>query len=428
MMQPLLRTSEVSMPVHLMRAALLATLALLCFGALAQTGSVVAAGSAVRDDNHAVWNRIVDLAGGPGARFVVFTASAANPDRAAEQIGAGLRAHGAVAEHIRVGPGIAGQDLAQAVRDPAWIGKVDAASGVFFSGGEQSKLLDLLQPGGQPTPLLDAVRAVFRRGGVIAGESAGAAVMSEIAFRELPEPILALKGQFSAGRETGPGFGFLPAGVLLDQHFLARGRVGRLLPVMVRLQQPLGLGVEEGTAAVVRGDLLEVVGVRGVLVIDLSRASSDAGGTAHAAFNLRGARLSYLDRGDRFDLRTLQVTPAAPKRTRLVDPNAAGFAGRFEGMPFHADILGRDAIVHAMALLVDSNRRESFGLAFSAQPSAADPAPDLGFEWRFWIGPDTRGWSNPASGGDYTLANVGLDVKPVRMARPLYRPHDGKGP
>jgi cyanophycinase len=408
------------MTMHpLIRVALWAAALLMSLPAAAQGGSVVAAGSAVRDDNHAVWNRIVALAGGPGSRFVVFTASAANPDRAAAQIAAALQAHGALAEHVRVGPAIAGQNPAQAVRDPAWIARVDAASGVYFSGGEQAKLLDLLQPGGRSTPLLDAVRGVFQRGGVVAGESAGAAVMSEIAFREAPEPLLALKGVLADGRETGPGLGFVMPGVVIDQHFLARGRVGRLLPMMVRLNQALGLGVEEGSAAVVRGSAVEVVGVRGVLVIDLAQASHDR---SAPAFNVRGARLSYLDAGDRFDLVTRQLTPSPAKRDRLVDPNAAGFAGRFEGAPFHADILGKDAVLHAMALLVDSDRRESFGLAFSARPSPADPAPDLGFEWRFSIAADTLGWSSPASGGDYTLSGVRLDVQPVRMARPLYTP------
>jgi cyanophycinase len=295
---------------------------------------------------------------------------------------------------------------------------VQRCGGVYFSGGEQIKLLDLLLPGGQSTPLLDAVRGVFARGGVMAGESAGNAVMSDPAFRDLPQPLRALKGEFQEGRDVGRGFGFLPAGVLIDQHFLARGRIGRLLPVMQRLKQPLGLGVEEGTAAVVRGDTLEVLGVRGVVVVDLAQATSDSG---LGAFNLKGARLSYLVAGDTMDLKTRVVTPAAAKRSRLVDPNTQGFSGRFDYSGLHPDILAKDAIVHAMTLLLDSARRESIGLAFSAAPPPADARPTLGFEWRFFKGPTTRGWSSPASGGEHTVVDIGLDVRPVTMNLPLYR-------
>jgi cyanophycinase len=383
-----------------------------------RVGTVVAAGSAVRDDNHTVWARIVGAAGGPGACVAVFTAPAADPDGAARDIGASLRARGVTPVHIRVGPGIAGQDLVAAVRDAQWVDAVQRCGGVYFSGGEQSKLLDLLLPAGKSTPLLDAVRGVFARGGVVAGESAGNAVMSDPAFRDLPQPLRALKGEFEEGRDVGRGFGFLPAGVLIDQHFLARGRIGRLLPVMQRLKQPLGLGVEEGTAAVVRGDTLEVLGVRGVVVVDLSNATSDE---KLGAFNLKGARLAYLTAGDTMDLKTRAVTPAAAKRSRLVDPNVEGFTGRFDHSGLHPDILAKDAIVHAMTLLLDSARRESVGLAFAATPLPGDAKPTLGFEWRFYKRPTTRGWSSPASGGEHTVVDIGLDIRPVTMNLPLYR-------
>jgi len=375
-----------------------------------------------------VWSRVVELAGGQGSRFVVFTASSGAPDLAAEAIGKALRAHGAVSEHMRIGPVYAkaeGQDLAAAVRDPKWTALVNAATGVYFSGGDQRLLLDLLMPGGTDTPLMLAVRAVFARGGVVGGESAGCAVMSDPAFRELPQPILALKAtaaQLAAGDAIGKGFGFLPPGVMVDQHFLSRGRIGRLIPAMRALKQPLGLGVEDGTAAVVRGNTVEVLGVKGVVVVDMGAAESDA---VPGAFNVRGVKLSYLDRGDRFDLATRTVTPAANKAAREINPNTPGFVGRFDRAPFAADILAREQLLTTMALLVDGDERSALGLAFAATPLKRDPAPDLAFEWRFTVGPHTRGWSSPASGGDYTLAGIELEIRPVRMRLPLYGPWQG---
>lgn len=385
--------------------------------ATAPLGTTIAVGSGVRDDLHAVWSRIVAAAGGPGSRIVVFSAPAGQPDRAATQIMAALEAHGARAEHIRIGPLIPGSDPAADVRDPAWIARVDAATGVFFSGGRQDRLLDLLLPAGRSTPLLDAVRGVWARGGVVAGESAGAAVMSAIAFRELPSPLLALKGRLDAGRETGPGFGFVPAGVVVDQHFLARGRIGRLLPLMLQLAQPLGLGIEEHSAAVVRGDEVEVIGDQGVLVIDLLQARVPAG---LAAFGVQDARLSYLHSGDRFDLKTRLITPAATRLAAPVDRSAPGFIGRIEGPGFFADLLGPGTLVRAMAQAVDGQQTEVLGLSFAGRPEPGDPAPGLGFEWRFSADAASRGWGGTR--GVYTLAQVRLDVRPVRMAQPLYTP------
>ena len=136
-------------------------------------GTVVAIGGALRYDNAAVWSRLVALAGGQGARYVVFGTASGNPARTAERVVAALQAHGAKAEHIPAAPQIEGIDLAQAVRDPELIARVRAARGVFFTGGAQERIVDTLQPGGQSTPLLDAIRDVLDRGGVIAGTSAG---------------------------------------------------------------------------------------------------------------------------------------------------------------------------------------------------------------------------------------------------------------
>lgn len=381
----------------------------------AMPGITVAIGGALKDDNAAVWQRLVELAGGPGARFAVFATAAGDPDASAARIIASLQRHGAVAEHIRVAPRLPDVDPAAAVRDPAWVARVAASQAVFFSGGAQARIVDTLRPLGVDTPLLQAVRALHRRGGLVAGTSSGAAVMSDPMFRDAPDVLAVLKGQLRDGIEVGPGLGFAPPGLLVDQHFIERGRIGRLLPVMGAHRLTLGVGVAEDTAAVLRDGAIEVVGRGGVLVADLS----DAEATGAGPFALRGARLSVLDHGDRFALAARQVLPSAAKRAGTVLHGRQAEAGYFSGSAFYPDLLAGGVLVQAMARLVDSPNREAHGLAFDARPDAADPLPDLGFEWRLYKRDDTLGWAgNP--GDDYTLANVGLDVRPVRMARPLY--------
>ena len=419
---------------HALRVAVATLLATCAVHAAAQGGSVLAVGSGVRDDNDAVWERLVQLAGGRGARVAVFTAPDTEPDLAARLILARLERRGLQGEHIRVGPNVPGQDLAAAVRDPAWIAKVQAARVVFFSGGNQALLMDTLRPGGRDSPLMTAVRGVFERGGVMAGGSAGAAVMSDVAFREPPSDVLVLmKRSLVPGRDIGQGFGFVRHDVVVDQHLLRRGRIGRLLQLMRQSGRPLGLGLEEHTAVVVRGDEVEVVGHRGVLVVEMDTTQAtgplrvDAMGPlrvdATGPLRVLGARLSLLDHGDRFDLATRRVTPAPARQAGALALAAGQRRAPTDEpdwrVPYVNDMLAEGLFVVALGRLVDSRHGELRGLSFNARPASDDPAPALGFEWRLALAPDTRGWRAEGSPA-LTLERVRLDVVPVRMAQPLY--------
>ena len=92
------------------------------------------------------------------------------------------------------------------------------------------------------------IHNVMRRGGVVGGISAGAAVMSSVMIR---------KGHQSP--EMGRGFGLLP-GTVIDQHFLARNRQERLLGALAHHPGHVGLGIDEGAAVLVRGGRLSVLG------------------------------------------------------------------------------------------------------------------------------------------------------------------------
>jgi cyanophycinase len=407
------------MPLKRLRPALAALLLAAAVLPARAQGSTLVVGGALRDDNAEVWGRLVQLAGGPGACVAVFTAASGSPDAAAAAIATSLARHGARAEHVRVGPLIAGSDVDKDVRDPAWIAVVKGCKAVFFSGGAQARLMDLLQPAGRGTPLLDAVRELWRAGGVVAGSSAGTAVMSEVAFRDAPDPLAVMKGRLREGREWDRGFGFLPPQVVVDQHAVRRGRLARLLPLLQAQGRALGVAVEEDSAALFKDGRIEVLGSAGVLIADLSRATRDA---RLPAFNLAGGTLHWLESGDRYELASGRVEPAPAKRAgQSLQPLSPTHRGYHEGPAFHADLLGEGVIVQALSRLVDSDQRESRGLAFAARPLADDPAPELGFEWRFWVDEGTRGWLRlqPAA---YTLQGVRLDIVPVRMQRPLYTP------
>jgi cyanophycinase len=244
--------------------------------------------------------------------------------------------------------------------------------------------------------------------------------MSRTMFRDPASVITLMKGPLRPGQDFDVGLGFAQSDLFVDQHFLRRGRLGRMLVLMHAHDMTLGLGVEEDSAAVLRGDQVEVLGQGGALLVDLVDAATN---TELGAFNLSNAKLTYLAHGDRYDLRTRTLTPARAKLDgQVIDPRAADFKPYYPDAPFALDVLAAGVVLERMIHIVDGRATESRGLAFDASPNA--PAPqDLGFEFRFSRRSDTLGWYNPIASADaYTLANIRLDVVPVRVAQPLFGP------
>ncbi|HIK46033.1 MAG TPA: cyanophycinase, partial [Leptolyngbyaceae cyanobacterium M65_K2018_010] len=106
------------------------------------------------------------------------------------------------------------------------------------------------------------------QGAVIGGTSAGAAMMPDqmiVGGASVSNPTV-------DAVELGPGMGFMP-GIVVDQHFSQRGRLGRLLAALVQEPAVLGLGIDEDTGIIVRGDEFEVVGSGSVTVVDETTAT-----------------------------------------------------------------------------------------------------------------------------------------------------------
>jgi cyanophycinase len=250
---------------------------------------------------------------------------------------------------------------------------------------------------------------VYRRGGVIAGTSAGAAIMSKTMFYEGRAPLPTLRDGITDGRDIAPGLGFIGDDVFVDQHLLIRGRFARMLPAMLAKHYRLGLGIDENTAAVVGPDRsIAVIGYKGALLLDLARATVDS---TRPAFNVADARISYLDSGDRYDPATDRFTPGPDKEK--VDPADPSFRGPL----FVPDILGNTAVVDLLMKLCDSDQARATGIAFG---DPAGTAPDRGFEFTFTRMPDTEGWTSTKA-DTYSVYRVRMDVRPIRLTLPLYR-------
>lgn len=388
-------------------------------------GSLVIIGGSERFDNLAIWSTIVELAGGRGGKIAVIPTASGYPVEYGNDIVRVLNQAGADAFIVPVALRGFDRDHKEAVADPQLTAEVRQSHGVFFVGGEQARIKQVLMDDeGNNTPLLDAIWDVYRHGGVIAGTSAGAAVMSRIMYRNGRSVLATMTQGISMGREVDTGLGFMDPDWFVDQHCLVRGRFARALVAMQKHGFRYGIGVDEDSAVVVQDDEARVIGYRGAIVMDLSEATSDDD-LEH--FNLKNAKLTYLDRGDSINLETLEVTPSPEKAAdRKVDPRAPDFRPMFRHRVFSNDILGNTAVLDVMCRLLDNRNDEAIGLAFDG--AAARQGPVDGFEFRFYRADDTVGWETESFGGDdYTVVNIHLDIAPIKLTGPLYLKEGEKG-
>jgi len=185
-------------------------------------------------------------------------------------------------------------DRAESLEGPA-LATLDGATGVFFSGGDQLRITSQIGD----TPLERRIRDLHRAGGVIAGTSAGASVMSE---------TMLVKGASAESYRIGelhmaPGLG-LVKDVIIDQHFAERGRYGRLLGAVAHNPRLLGIGIDEDTAIVIADNAFKVIGSGAAYVVDgeASTHSNIAEARADRALSMFGVTMHVLSSGDCFDL------------------------------------------------------------------------------------------------------------------------------
>lgn len=172
---------------------------------------------------------------------------------------------------------------------------IENATGVFFTGGDQSRITEVLKD----SEIDKLLHQKFDRGLVIAGTSAGAAMMPDIM-------IVEGEGETNPRLDTvvlEPGMGFLSQ-VAIDQHFSQRGRLGRFVSALVQQPALLGCGIDENTAIAVHEDEIEVIGEGAVTIIDVANIDTNLKESLHdEALAICGAKLHILPEGYRFSLK-----------------------------------------------------------------------------------------------------------------------------
>ena len=321
-----------------------ATLGVALLGACAPGaggGRVVLIGGGLEDDNAAVLGTCI-LAEGTARALVV-------PWASGDQAGAGastsrrLQSHAPGARVSVAGPDLQGEAANQLAAELA---QLESGDLVYFTGGDQKRITQrLLAEDGGGRGVLEALRAAHaKRGVTIGGTSAGAACMSSPMFLggqsdaalgvvrartdrnpaaadDDDEPVV-------VGPRLGPGLGLVqaPGGVIVDTHFLERGRIGRLIAALEASGTRWGVGLNENRAVLWEGAgadaLMTAIGDQAAVLVDASSVT-------RRGLSRFGARVSVLSDGDTWTAARGVVTsaPAWDASTALVLAPAGAGAG-----------------------------------------------------------------------------------------------------
>jgi cyanophycinase len=252
---------------------------------------LIIGGAEDKDGDSQILREFLRRAGGTKARIVIMTAATELPREVGEN-------------YIRVFERLGAEDVRiidTETRDDASsstaLEAISRATGVFFTGGDQARITSILKD----TEIDAAIHKRFSEGIIVAGTSAGAAVMPDVMIVDgdsETNPRIEIV-------DMGPGLGFLP-GVVIDQHFSQRGRLGRLISALAQQPAVLGFGIDENTAMVVTDNQIEVIGEGSVTIVDETEVIHNNVDEIlkDEALAICGARLHILPHGYKFDLKT----------------------------------------------------------------------------------------------------------------------------
>ncbi|MBD1924364.1 cyanophycinase [Microcoleus sp. FACHB-831] len=252
---------------------------------------VIIGGAEDKEGDCKVLREFVRRAGGTQARIVVMTVATELPREVGENY---IRVFGRLgAADVRIVDTVEREDASSA----SYLEAIEKSTGVFFTGGDQARITSILKG----TEIDTAIHKRYQEGIVVGGTSAGAAMMPD---------IMIIEGDSETNPrvnvvDMGPGMGFLP-GIVVDQHFLQRGRLGRLISALAQQPAVLGFGIDENTAVIVSDNKFEVIGEGAVTVVDVADLIHTNVGQIlkDEALAICGAKLHILPDGYRFDLQT----------------------------------------------------------------------------------------------------------------------------
>ncbi|MBT9394654.1 cyanophycinase [Hymenobacter sp. NST-14] len=188
---------------------------------------------------------------------------------------------------------------------PDYVERIRQADIVMMSGGNQSRLVDIFGD----TEFLAALKHRYQTtpNFVIAGTSAGAMGMSKTMIKGGSVPDALMKGAV----KMGPGLGFLD-NVVIDSHFVKRGRFGRLIEAVALHPKLIGIGLGEDTGVLItEGNQLETIGSNMVVIMDGHKLehSNAAAARKGEAISIENMLLHVLVKGNLYDVTRREFYP-----------------------------------------------------------------------------------------------------------------------
>ena len=411
---------------------LIATVLILFMGPVKNArsqGNLVIVGGGLEDDNAAVYEQMINLAGGSEkATFAVIPSASGVSAQSYASFRSVLISYGVKPEHIYlINIAMVDDDSTKDVNEAEWsnngndpklAGIVRSCSAVWFTGGDQTRTMKtLVRPDGSKTPVLEAVWEVYKSGGVIGGSSAGAAIMSEAMIgggNSLAALTHGIIKDYSGddfpegdGLLMAKGLGFFPLGIV-DQHFGQRSRIGRLVVAVMsaKPEYSLGFGIDENTAVIYLGksNLVKVAGAGAVTIINASEASLDY---VERLPDIRNLQVSILEEGDAFEGATGQIIPADGKI-----PTRGNEYYNIEN-PGQAGILSANSTSFsdlATISLMDNKAADKISnISFTDKES--------GFMVTLYETSESQGFYTDKPDGEdhYTVTKIRIDITPVKI-------------
>jgi cyanophycinase len=399
------------------------------FAGTGAKGSLVIIGGALNSDNHVIYSRFIELGNGKeNIRIAIIPAASANPAESGRSCVRDFVRYGVPETHIKIFPlAVKDDPSTKEVNEAQWskngsnkelAEEIRQYNAVFLVGGDQARYREtLIDADGSDLSLLASIREIYQKGGVIGGTSAGAAILSDpmiisgnaveaitggVIFQKVPsDPEPKKKVRLTKG------FGFFEDGII-DQHFIKRGRMGRLIPAVIYTQKKqkksLGFGVDEGTAVVYRNHIVEVIGSSGILIIDTSTAKIKETRWGLKAENIV---LHYLEAGDSFNLKTRECLINS-RREKIKKGKEY-----YKTYPLDTNIFGKDAIKEILtAGLVDNCQTRAEGLSFTLDKDGSG----IGMQFIFRKTDKTAGYFGEINGEEsFSALDVALDFFPITI-------------
>ncbi|MFN8576727.1 MAG: cyanophycinase [Candidatus Sericytochromatia bacterium] len=258
-------------------------------------GNLVIIGGGSRPDY--IMSKIVDFAGGKNAKIMII------PNASSEELDVAIHQK---KEFEKSKPKSVDYIIFNNKDADKYLNKMNGVTGVFFSGGDQTKLIKSLEK----TKLFDKIKEIYNKGGVISGTSAGAAVMSNVMITGEEISTKKAEGDFLSIKDnnvkTSQGFGFVTKAII-DQHFIKRKRQNRLISLSIENPNLPCIGIDESTAIIVKDDdTFEVLGESNVMIFDSSK-TKNINKDKYGNFSVENLIIHLLQSGQKYDLNKKEI-------------------------------------------------------------------------------------------------------------------------